>query len=83
MRHLDGHLSPQAVSLHEIDGREEARFTKDVRPGVGRLDFELIESARQSKIFKGGRRFGEKNQLQRTVGPIRNRKLNRDHTYIL
>ena len=45
-RHLVRDLAAQAVGLHEIDGREEARLPEQVGPCVGNLRLELARLRR-------------------------------------
>ena len=45
-RHFVGDHAAEAVGLDEIHGGEEAGLAEDVGPGIGDLDFELVELRR-------------------------------------
>src|SRR6266849_7825323 len=42
--HFLRNLAAEAVSLHEVDGREKARLAKNIGPGIGYLRLELVDA---------------------------------------
>ena len=78
-RHLRRHLAAEAIGLHEVDGRQESRLAKEIRPRVGHLHLELIRAAVERELLERRRRLGEEDQLQRVVRPIGERDLDRHH----
>ena len=63
-------FAAEAISLDEIDGGEKTRLAEKIGPGVGRLDFELVDAVTQSEFFESGGAFGEENEVERIVRPI-------------
>ncbi len=63
----------EAIGLDEVDGGQEAGLTEGVGPGIRALRSELVESSGQGKFLKSGGGFGEEDDVQRIVGPVRER----------
>src|SRR5216684_234462 len=69
-RHFLRYFAAEAIGLDEIHGGEETRLAEKIGPGVGHLDFELVYTMGKGEFFKSRGAFGEKNQVERIVGPI-------------
>ncbi len=50
--HLERNLTAKAVGLDIVHGGEKTGLTEDGGPGVGRLDFELVEAAGEGQVFE-------------------------------
>jgi hypothetical protein len=76
-RHLQRHLAAQAVGLHEVDRRQEARLAEQVRPGVRHLRLQLVDAVVQRDLLERRRRFREQHRVQRLVRPVGQRHRHR------
>ena len=59
--HLVGHLSPEAIRLHEINRGKKACLAKRIGPRIRHLHLELIDTVRERQLLEGGSRFGEQD----------------------
>ncbi len=53
-------------------------MTEKVGPGVWRLHFELVNAVAEGEFLESGGAFGEENQVERVVRPIRKRHFDRN-----
>src|SRR6266404_3139852 len=80
--HFFRHFAPEAVGLYKVHRGQKPGLTKNVRPRVWNLSFQLIQPAIEREFLERRRTFSEENQVERVIRPVGNSDLHWNHSQL-